>query len=310
MSEPFIFLCPEITRQHVVYLIQWLKDDEVRKYLSDSPDVSDQMEQLLNRVYDPVMTRFFSNNGRFYMVHNKRKTPIGFIRLIKKGNHTEIVIVIGDRRNWGRGLGTSAIREALKIAFFENRSEKVVAKIHKENVRSIRAFLSVGFTLEQSHANTHVFTLSMSEYIRSIREGIVVRKKIYITELDRERLLRLINEELHAGVISDEAIESLEKEIQKAVVVSPQQVSKDVITMNSKALIKLNDEDEAVEVSLVYPHEADVANMKLSVLSPIGTAILGYSEGDRISWSVPSGSIDIHIQKILYQPEAAGHYHL
>lgn len=310
MAEPFVFLCPEITRQHVVYLIQWLNDDAVRKYLSDSPDVSSHMEQLLNRVHVPVLTQFFSNKGKFYMVYNRKKAPIGFIRLIKKGNQTEIVIVIGDRANWGKGLGTSTIREALKIAFFENRSEKVIAKIHKENIRSIRAFLRVGFKMEQSFEDIQVFTLSMSQYLKSIREGVGVHKKIYITELDKERLLKLINDELYIGTISDETIQSLENEINRAIIVSPREVSQGIVTMNSKALIQLNDEEEAVEVSLVYPSEADMTKMKLSVFSPIGTAILGYSEGDRISWSVPSGKIDIHIRKIIYQPEAAGHYHL
>jgi len=310
MSEPFIFLCPEITRQHVICLIQWLKDDDVIKYLSDSPYVTSHMEQLISRVHDPILTQFFNRNGKFYMVHNKKKEPIGFVRLIKKGNMTEMVIVIGDRNNWGKGLGTSTIREALKIAFFENRSEKVIAKIHKENIRSIRAFLRVGFTMEQALSDTKVFTLTLSRYIQSIREGLVVHKKIYITELDRDRLVKLIEEELHIGTVPGETNRSLENEIQKAIIVPPRQVSHGVVTMNTRALIQLNDEEEAVEVSLVYPNEADMANMKLSVFSPVGTAILGYSEGDRISWNVPTGTIDIHIRKILYQPEAAGHYHL
>jgi regulator of nucleoside diphosphate kinase len=45
-------------------------------------------------------------------------------------------------------------------------------------------------------------------------------------------------------------------------------------------------------------------------MSPIGTAILGYKEGDRITWEIPSGTIEIFIKKIIYQPEAAGGYHL
>lgn len=309
MSEPFIFLCPEITRQHVLYLIQWLKDNDVRKYLSDSPNVAAQMEQLLNRVNHPVMTQFFCSSGKFYMVFNRKKVSIGFIRLIKKGSLTEMVIVIGDKANWGKGFGTSAIREALKIAFFENRSEKVIAKIHKDNLRSMRAFVRVGFEKEQTVGNTHVFTLSMNRYIKSIREGVMVQKKIYITELDRERLLKLIDRELHNGAVLDENIQSLEREIRKAIVVPSRQISDDIITMNSKAIIQIDDE-ETVEVSLVYPNEADMKNRKLSVLSPVGTAILGYSAGDRISWRVPSGIIDIHIREILYQPEAAGHFHL
>ena len=79
---------------------------------------------------------------------------------------------------------------------------------------------------------------------------------------------------------------------------------KDVITMNSKILIIMNGNEG--EVTLVYPQEADLIEDKISILSPIGTAILGYREGDTIEWAVPSGSIEIHIQKILYQPEAAG----
>jgi regulator of nucleoside diphosphate kinase len=78
--------------------------------------------------------------------------------------------------------------------------------------------------------------------------------------------------------------------------------------MNSKALLSLNENE--MELSLVYPGEANLAKKRLSVLSPIGTAILGYGEGDRIEWEVPSGLAKIHIRKVLYQPEAAGDYHL
>jgi len=310
MKEPFIFLCPEITREHVRCLIDWMKDDDVRKYLSDSPYAADQMERLLDRVNLPVLTQFFSSNGRFYMVYNRNNIPIGFIRLIKKGSSIELVVVIGEKENWGKGLGSSTIREAMKIAFFENRAEKVIAKIHKDNIRSVRAFLGAGFLKEQTAGNTHVFTLSMDRYIRLIRREKDTHKKIYITELDKERLLKLIQEELNFGsVTDDETIQSLEKEIRRAVVVRPQEIGQEVITMNSRALIRI-DGEEAVEVSLVYPDEADINEMKISILSPIGTAILGYSEGDRISWSIPSGMIDIHICEILYQPEAAGHFHL
>jgi regulator of nucleoside diphosphate kinase len=58
-------------------------------------------------------------------------------------------------------------------------------------------------------------------------------------------------------------------------------------------------------ISLVYPHEADVSENKLSVLSPIGTAILGYREGDAVAWPVPSGCVKVEIKKVVFQPEAA-----
>lgn len=55
--------------------------------------------------------------------------------------------------------------------------------------------------------------------------------------------------------------------------------------MNSKALIRLNDEN--AEVSLVYPEDADLDKMKLSVLYPVETAIIGYGEGSSVVWKVP-----------------------
>jgi len=63
-------------------------------------------------------------------------------------------------------------------------------------------------------------------------------------------------------------------------------------------------------ITLVYPDEADITENKLSVLSPVGTAILGYRVGNIIKWDVPEGVAEIHIKELLYQPEAAGDYHL
>ena len=78
--------------------------------------------------------------------------------------------------------------------------------------------------------------------------------------------------------------------------------------MNTRALLHLDHED--IELTLVYPEDADLAKNKMSVLSPIGTAILGYKAGDIVEWEVPSGITQIHIKGILYQPEASGDYHL
>jgi len=62
--------------------------------------------------------------------------------------------------------------------------------------------------------------------------------------------------------------------------------------------------------SLVFPTEADFSQGKISVLAPIGTAILGYKSGDTIEWTVPSGLRRLKVDKIIYQPEAAGHFDL
>ena len=80
--------------------------------------------------------------------------------------------------------------------------------------------------------------------------------------------------------------------------------------MNSRVVVKDVENGENSEYTLVFPEQADVAQGRLSVVSPIGTAILGYSKGDTITWQTPGGPRQIKITDIPYQPEAAGDYHL
>lgn len=308
MTEPFIFLCSEITRENAYCLIEWLQDEDVRRYLSDSQNVSESITQVINRVNLPVLTHLFNRDGRFFMVCTKSNKPVGFVRLIVKDGTTEIVIVIGDRRNWGMRLGTYAIRESMKIAFFEMRSERIIAKIHKENIRSIRAFRTAGFRLYNETASSKHFSITLDQYIKRIKDGCDMAGEILITEIDKSRLSKLIGDELHIGVHTEKSINALQREIEKATIVSLDKLPADVITMNSRALLCLNGDE--MEVSLVYPDKADWDVKQLSIFSPVGTAILGYREGDTIEWEVPSGVAEIKIIKVLYQPEAVGDYHL
>ena len=80
--------------------------------------------------------------------------------------------------------------------------------------------------------------------------------------------------------------------------------------MNSILEVKNLDEEESNRFKLVFPGEADIDNGKISVLAPIGTAVLGYKTGDVIKWKVPSGERYYQITNIIYQPEANGDFHL
>ena len=80
--------------------------------------------------------------------------------------------------------------------------------------------------------------------------------------------------------------------------------------MNSMVRLKDVDTGEDVIYTLVFPHDADIHHKKISILAPIGTALIGYRAGDIIEWNVPAGVKRLKIEKILYQPEAAGDYHL
>lgn len=308
MKEPFIFLYSEISRENAFTLIKWMKDEEVTKYLSDTQNVAYDIEQAVERTCLPILTHLFNQNCRFYMAYNRHKKPVGFVRLIKHGSDYEIVIVIGDRNNWNKKLGTSIIHESIKIAFFEFRAKKITAKIYKDNRRSIHVFTNAGFILERESSDLEIYSLTVEHYTQILEGVSAMSSEIYVTALDKERLKQIMDRMFSGNYQTDNSVKKLESELDRASIVDPHKIPSDVITMNTKALIELNNED--VEVSLVYPQDADLSEMKLSIFSPIGTAILGYKEGNTVEWEVPSGTSYIQIKKILYQPEAAGDYHL
>lgn len=303
MNTPFISLCPEITRANALTLMDWLEDEEVTCFLSDSRHVSRFIEQVIDRVQLPILTHLFNQGGRFFMAYDGHDVPVGFVRLVKTGTDCEMVLVIGNRDNWGRKLGASTLREGMKFAFFDMRAEKLIAKIHPDNARSLKAFLRSGFLLESETAVMKSLAISSERYLRLLRESSAVHTSvIHITEFDKARLRRLVELERGADIFE------LAHEIERAIVVDPRKVAEDVITMNSKVLLQVDDDER--EVVLVYPEDADDRVGKLSVCSGIGTAILGYKAGDAFRWRMTNRTCHIRIEKVLYQPEAAGDFHL
>ncbi|MGV8082313.1 MAG: nucleoside diphosphate kinase regulator [Coriobacteriia bacterium] len=129
---------------------------------------------------------------------------------------------------------------------------------------------------------------------------------ILLTHADAERLRVLVRETQGIGNRAD--AEGLVGELAKATVVETGKMPSNVVTMNSKVKLRNLDTSEEITLSLVYPEDADLSSGSVSVLAPVGTAILGYVEGDIIEWPVPSG-VRLRIEKILYQPEAAGNAH-
>ena len=135
-------------------------------------------------------------------------------------------------------------------------------------------------------------------------------RTIYITDYDMTRLQELIVEAKQLDRRGNEYLESLETELSRAVLVAPAAIPANAVTMNSKVrLIDLDTQEEMV-YTLVFPNEADLAQGKISVLAPIGTAMLGYRVGDTFAWQVPEGIRKFQVLEVLYQPEAAGDYHL
>jgi regulator of nucleoside diphosphate kinase len=134
--------------------------------------------------------------------------------------------------------------------------------------------------------------------------------KIYITEFDLKRLKELIQV---AGEFGDKRVvqhlDELAAELDDAEVVISQEVPHEVITMNSTFRLFNLDTGETVVYTLVFPGEADSTKGKISILAPIGTAVLGYRVGDVVEWPVPAGLKRLKVDEIIYQPEAAGDFH-
>jgi regulator of nucleoside diphosphate kinase len=133
---------------------------------------------------------------------------------------------------------------------------------------------------------------------------------IYVTAPDYQRLSGLIEITRERNGIDKEYLNKLEAELDRAEIVDPKEIPVDVITMRSKVRLKDLVSGEANTYSLVFPTEADFSEGKISILAPIGTAILGYKQGDTIEWPVPSGVRRLKVDKVLYQPEAEGDFEL
>lgn len=139
----------------------------------------------------------------------------------------------------------------------------------------------------------------------------VEQTTIHITELDRQRLEKLI--ELageRSRRVNHQYLARLGEELERAETVAPEEVPSDVITMRSKVRLSDLDTGEEMVYTLVFPSEANFDEGKISVLAPVGTAMLGYRVGDTIEWQVPSSLRRLKVEELLYQPEAAGDYNL
>jgi len=133
------------------------------------------------------------------------------------------------------------------------------------------------------------------------------RPKITISSLDAERLEQLIDS-LPAGAFPGKA--ELEAELVRAEIVAPDQVPPTVVTMNSTVRFRVQESAEAFELTLVYPRDMDGSSGKISILAPVGSALLGLSQGDEIEWPKPGGgTLRVQIEQVVYQPERAGALH-
>ena len=130
---------------------------------------------------------------------------------------------------------------------------------------------------------------------------------IVISSLDAERLESLLDS-LPRGAFPGKA--ELEAELARAEIVAPRDVPPTVVSMNSTVRFQVESSAETFSLTLVYPKDMDASGGKISILAPVGSALLGLAQGDQIEWPKPGGgTLRVRIDEVVYQPERAGEYH-
>lgn len=131
-----------------------------------------------------------------------------------------------------------------------------------------------------------------------------LEQAIMITDADLRRLQPVL--EQHDSPASD----SLDTELRRAVVVPQRAVPADVVTMNSEVVYEDCATSSQRVVRVVFPKDADASSGRVSVLAPIGSALLGLRVGQSIEWPVPHGTKRVRVVEVRYQPEANGDFGL
>ncbi|SDA26232.1 GreA/GreB family elongation factor [Nitrosospira sp. Nsp11] len=132
------------------------------------------------------------------------------------------------------------------------------------------------------------------------------RPQVVLTSQDLDRLEALL-ETLPANAFP---AKELRAELDRSEIVEPEQIPPSVVTMNSTVRFSIDSSGDDFCLTLVYPKDVDGSGDKISILAPVGSALLGLSTGDEIEWPRPGGGmIKVRIVEIVYQPEREGKFY-
>ena len=135
---------------------------------------------------------------------------------------------------------------------------------------------------------------------------MTTKPKLVISSLDAARLEKLLES------LPDHAFpgkDDLENELARAEIVDPREMPPNVVTMNSTVRFSIESTAKEFYLTLVYPQDAEADASTISILAPVGSALLGLSQGDEIEWPKPGGGVlHVRIEEVTYQPERAGEY--
>jgi regulator of nucleoside diphosphate kinase len=113
--------------------------------------------------------------------------------------------------------------------------------------------------------------------------------RLVLAKQDYEVIMSYIRRGLPTITFNRQDAEELESELKKAKVVDKEDLPDDVVRLNSKVTIKEEKENKIMELTVVTPEKANIKQRLISIMSPIGTALIGFRKGQQVRWKVPSG---------------------
>lgn len=146
-------------------------------------------------------------------------------------------------------------------------------------------------------------SLEAEKFKRCVMQDKAFEKELYVTEQDLVRLEPILASAHQKSGRGKENVQRLSEDLDRASVIDPENVPRDVVIMNSEICVMDMDSGEEMTFTLVFPEAADFSKSKISVLAPIGSAVLGYRTGDVVEWRVPAGWRRLKIVMVLGRPK-------
>ncbi|MEO8415518.1 MAG: GreA/GreB family elongation factor [Ginsengibacter sp.] len=129
--------------------------------------------------------------------------------------------------------------------------------------------------------------------MKKIKNNLIIRKDDY------SLLNSYLNNARMQSTYNRRDAEELQAELKKAKLVSSDDFPGDVVGLNSKVRIKADGKNEAMELVIVTPDKANIKEKKISIMAPIGTALIGFRQGQKVKWKVPSGNKTFTILEVM-----------
>ncbi len=126
-----------------------------------------------------------------------------------------------------------------------------------------------------------------------------VNRQLVFREDDVEMLTACLSDGQRASAFGPQVVEALQADLKKGKLVSKDQFPADVVRLNSKVIVKDAHNDKTMEIIVVMPESADIKQRKISVMNPVGAALIGFRQGQQVTWQVPTGQKNFTIMEVI-----------